>query len=282
MEKSLPALKAKVNLIPRVLGIIAVNQGSYVKIEQAISDFWRSESKRRKPPTSRNSMRAVFGPTLRHLQLIRGERDSIRLLPLGKKLLAEYKEREEAGYKKLLARHLVKLDKEKWLNVLGYLSESGRSHMFDDLLNAVRSQTPEGVINEERLTKFLLYCQYVGVVSVKNRSVVLRNSQYERCTRNSCTPLSDQDFVRLLFEAYELVRSTSEGSPYVSIPDVRDVVCERGGIWLDDFDQKLRDIPKETKDYLIQLTQPMVRKSDGLTIGGKYLYYIAIYEKRRD
>lgn len=282
MGKSLPPLKAKANLIPGVLGIIRDNQGSYGNIEQAIIDFWRSESKRRKPPTSRNSMRAVFGPTLRHLQLIRGERDSIRLLPLGKKLLEEYEERGEAGYIKLLAKHIVKLDKENWLNVLGYLRESGKSHTFGDLLNGVRSQTPDGVINEERLTKLLLYCQYVGLVSVKNRSVVLRGSQYDRCTRNSCARLNNEDFVRLLYEAYEMLRSASEGSPYVSIPDVRDVVCEKGGIWLDDFDKKLINIPKETEEYLIQLTQPMVRKPDGLTIGGVYLYYIAIYKKRRD
>ena len=282
MEKSLPPLKAKANLIPRVLGIIRDQQGSYGKIEQAIHDFWRSESKRRKPPTSRNSMRAVFGPTLRHLQLIRGERDSIRLLPLGKKLLKEWEEHGEAEYKKLLAKHIVKLDKENWLNVLGYLRDSGKSRKFDDLLNGVRSQTPEGVINEERLTKFLLYCQYVGLVSVKNRSVYLRGSQYDRSMKGSSTKLADDDFVRLLHEAYEMLQLSNEGSPYVSIPDVRDVVCERGGIWLDDFNKKLINIPKETKEYLIQLTQPMVRKPDGLTIGGKYLYYIAIYKKRRD
>ena len=282
MESSLPALKAKANLIHGVLKIVRDNEGSYVKIKQAVIDFWRHESKRRKPPTSRNSMRAVFGPTLRHLHLIRGERDNIKLLPPGKKLLQEYEKDGESGYKKLLAKHIVKLDKEKWLNVLGYLKESGKSHTFDQLLNGVRSRTPDGIINEERLTKFLLYCQYVGLVSVKNGSIALRVSQYERCTRNSYRQLRNKEFFRLLYEAYELLRSPREGSPYVTIPDIRDIVCERGGIWLDDFDRKLIDIAKETKDYVIQLTQPMVRKPNGVAIGGKYLYYIAIYKKRRD
>jgi len=282
MEKSLPALKAKANLIPRVLGIIRDNEGSYVKIKQGVFDFWRHESKRRKPPTSRNSMRAVFGPTLRHLQLIRGERDNIKLQPPGKELLQEYQKDGESGYKKLLAKHIVKLDKEKWLNVLAYLKESSKRPTFDQLLNGVRSQIPDGIINEERLTKFLLYCQYVGLVSVKDDSIVLRASQYERCTRDSYRQVGNEEFFRLLHEAYELLRSPGQGSPYVPIPDVRGIVCERGEIWLDDFDKKLTDIPKETEDYVIQLTQPMVRKPNGVVIGGKYLYYIAIYKKRRD
>jgi len=282
MGKSLPALKAKANLIPGVLRIIQDNEGSYVKIEQAVFEFWKHESRRKKPPTSRNSLRAVFGPTLRHFHLIRGEGDNIKLLPPGVKLLEAYEKDGESGYKKLLAKHIVKLNREEWLDVLGYLKESGKTYAFVQLLNGVRARTPDGVINEERLTKFLLYCQYVGLVSVKDHSIFLRAGQYERCTRDSYRQVGNKEFFRLLYEAYELLRSPGQGSPYVPIPDVRDNVCERGGIWSDDFNKKLIDIPKETKDYVIQLTQPMVRKPNGVAMGSKYLYYIALYKKRRD
>lgn len=279
MGKALPALKAKANLVPGVLKIIIDNEGNYAKIEEAVIDFWRQKSARKKAPTSRNSMRAVFGPTLRHLHLIRGERDDIRLLPPGRRLLQEYEKDGESGYRKLLAKHLVKLDREKWLNILGYLRQSNMKHTFAELLETLRSQVPDCLINEERLTKFLLYCQYVGLVSVENRFVALRVSQYERSTHNSYKELNNKEFFKLLYEEYKKLRPQGEGSPYVPIPDIRDAVCERSGVWLDDFDQQLKDLPKETQDYLIQLTQPMVRKPNGITIGSKYLYYIAMYKK---
>ena len=279
MERTLPALKAKANLIPGVLVIIRDNAGSYSKIEEAVINLWRRESNRKKPPTGRNSMRAVFGPTLRHLHLIRGERDDIKLLPPGKKLLEQYEKGGEPAYKKSLARHLVKLDNDKWLNILGYLRDSNKKHSTSELLDILRQRSPDSMINDERLTKFLLYCEYVGLVYTRNRSVTLRISQYEISTRNTYKQLSDREFFNILHQQYELLRSQGEGSPYVPIPDIRDTVCERSGIWLDDFDKKLRNIPRETDDYLVQLTQPMVRKPKGITIGGKYLYYIAIYKK---
>jgi len=281
MERALPALKARADLIAGVLEIIRDNEGNYSKIEEAVIDFWRRESSRKKPPTSRNSMRAVFGPTLRHLYLIRGERDDIKLLPPGKKLLEEYEKGGERAYKKTLARHLVKLDNEKWLNILGYLRESNKKHTFSELLDTLRQRAPDSGINNERLTKFLLYCEYVGLVYIRNRFVALRASQYKISVQSTYKQLSDKEFFRLLHQQYELLRSRGEGSPYVPIPDLRDSVCEKGEIWLDDFDKKLKNIPKETDDYLVQLTQPMVRKPKGITIGGKYLYYIAIYKKER-
>lgn len=279
MERALPALKARANLIPGVLAIIKDNEGSYPKIEEAVINFWRRQSNRKKPPTSRNSMRAVFGPTLRHLHLIRGEREDIKLLPPGKKLLEEYEKGGEPAYKRTLARHLVKLDNEKWLNILGYLRESNKKHTFSELLDTLRQRAPDSGINDERLTKFLLYCEYVGLVYIRNRFVALRISQYKISTRSTYRQLSNKEFFKVLYEEYELLRSQGEGSPYVPIPNVRDRVCERSGIWLDDFDKTLKNIPKETDDYLVQLTQPMVRKPEGITISGKYLYYIAIYKK---
>jgi len=279
MERVLPALKAKASLIPGVLEIIRDSESSYSKIEEAVINFWRRESNRKKPPTGRNSMRAVFGPTLRHLHLIRGERDDIKLLPPGKKLLEQYEKGGEPAYKKLLARHLVKLDNDKWLNILSYLRDSNKKHSSSELLDILRQRSPDSGINEERLTKFLLYCEYVGLVYIRNRSVTLRTSQYKISKQSTYKQLNNREFFKVLYEQYELLRSQGEGSPYVPIPDIRDSVCERSGIWLDDFDKKLKDIPKETSDYLIQLTQPMVRKPKGITIGGKYLYYIAIYRK---
>jgi hypothetical protein len=281
VERTFPALKAKPELIPGVLRIVADNRGSYSKIEEAVVSFWRQRSNRRKPPTSRNAVRAVFGPTLRHLRLIRGERDEIRLLPPGKSLLEQYERHKEPGYKKWLARHLVKLDRDEWLNALGYLKEANNTCTFAELLHGLQSKAPGSGANEERLLKFLLYCEYVGLLSITSGTVTLRSGQYRISMRSGYKRLSDKQFFKLLDEEYESLRSQAEGSPYVPIPDVRDRVCERGVISLADFDEKLKTMPKESAGYVIQLSQPMLRKPDGIIIGGKYLYYMAIYKKGR-
>ena len=268
-------------MIPEVLKIIRDNQGNYSKIEEKVTNLWRQESNRKKPPTSRNSMRAVFGPTLRHLHLVRGEGDYMKLLSCAKEFLKAYEIGAVSDYKKSLAKHLLKLDKEKWLNILGHLRASNDKLNRTQLLDIFCSKYPESGINEDRLSKFLLYCGYAGLVTIKNNFVTLRKTQYDISTKSIDKRLTDNEFLYLLHKQYELLRSESKGSPYVPIPDLRDSVCESSGIWLTYFDDKLRDIPKETDNYMIQLSQPMVRKPDGISIGGKYLYYIAIYKKER-
>ena len=90
--------------------------------------------------------------------------------------------------------------------------------------------------------------------------------------------ISEDEFKKALFESYEQLKAKRKSS-YVPIPEVRDAVCEVKSIWPDQFDQLLRDIAKETPNYLIYLSQPMIRESGGIRIGDKYFYFIAIYTK---
>jgi hypothetical protein len=278
VARNIPPLKARPETIIRILLIIEDSEGDFKKIEDGVIDYWRKTSIRRTEPSRKNSLRAVFGPTLRHLQLIRGEGDGIKLLPKAKELLESYEHGGEILFKQKLAEHLVKLEETRWVRILSALED----HEFisiELLLRTVLGEYPVSAIDKSKLRKYLAYLEYVGLISTKNGKIVLRKTLYEITVAGLQKDTSLDQFLKALFEGYEELRK-KQTSSYVPIPEVKDTVVEKLGIWPDQFDEWLKKIPKETNEYLIHLTQPMVRESGGLEIVGKYFYYICVIQKR--
>lgn len=280
MIRELPSLKAKPELVLGVLLLIRENSGNYKKMEKEVTSFWQRNSLRIKRPTARNSLRAVFGPSLRHLQLIRGEGNEIMLMPSGKELLQVYDRDGEIAFKKAFAKHLLKLDKERGVAIIFELQRLNRTVSTDELLEFLKAKfSNESHISQDRLIKFLWYYAYVGLVKFGGKIVELRQRQFESSFQDLDIEVSEEEFMRALFEQYKKLRDEGRRSPYVPIPDLRDKVCEKTGIWVDHFYTMLERIPKETADYMIHLTQPMLRKSGGITVAGKYFYYMGIFKK---
>lgn len=282
MSKYLPSLKAKPELIPFVLRCVRDNPGNYKKIEECVATLWQERSQRVKKPTVRNSLRAVFGPSLRHLQLIRGEGNNLILMPEGKKLLNSYENEGEAAFKNTFAKHFIRLDRDDGMKVLFELQKLGGPVSVGHLLKHLRAESPDSQITEDRLRKFLLYCNYFNLVKFRDGNVELREPQFKNCLHNIDVKLSDDKFVNALMQEYNKLQSGIHGSPYAAIPDLRDNVCEATGISLDYFNEMLKNIPKETSKYLIHLTEPMQRRSGGIRLADRYLYYIAVYEKQEE
>jgi hypothetical protein len=282
MNKHLPSLKAKPELIPLVLRCIRDNPGKYKKMEDCIATLWQEKSLRVKKPTIRNSLRAVFGPSLRHLQLIRGEGDSLILMPAGRKLLQSYETEDEAGFKSAFAKHFVRLDRDDGISVLSELERLDGSVPIEVLLTRLKALNSETAITKDRLRKFLLYCSYLNLVKLRDGKVELRKRQFRNSLYGIDVRLSDNEFIQALSQEYNKILAKISGSPYVAIPDLRDNVCETTGISPDYFYKKLEEIPKETSRYLIHLTEPMQRKSGGIRLAGRYLYYAAVYKKQKE
>ena len=278
VAKNIPPLKARPETIIHILLIIEGSEGNFKKIEEGVIDYWRKTSIRRREPSRKNSLRAVFGPTLRHLQLIRGEGDGIKLLPKAKELLESYERGGEISFKQKFAEHLVKLEETRWVRILSVL-ENHEFISIELLLNTVLGEYCDSVIDKSKLMKYLAYLEYAGLVSTKKGEIALRKPLYENTLAGLQKDTSLDEFLKALFEGYEELRKRQTSS-YVPIPEVKDTVVEKLGIWPDQFDEWLRKIPKETNEYLIHLTQPMVRESGGLEIAGKYFYYISVIHKR--
>jgi hypothetical protein len=282
LVKQVPSLKARAEWIPQALKILRENEGNYEKMEEGIAAYWREISPRVKVPSKRNSLRAVFGPTLRHLELIAGEGDNIRLLPKGKQLLELWEKQGDVAFKKAYAEHLVKIDTEEWVGVISELRTLSEPASITEFLNYLKKKHPDSMISHDRLKK-LLSDHYgpIGLVGVKDGKVELKKPQLERLLKGLKAVPSEDEFTKVLFDAYEKIQPSEVGNPYVPIPEIREKVCEMTGMWPQDFDNLLAAMPKETPEYLIHLTQPMLRESGGIRLENRYLYYIAIFRKAR-
>lgn len=278
MTKIMPSLKARPEWIPWALRCIRDNAGDHKKMHDCIMAHWRKVSQRTKPPLEKNALRGVFGPTLRHLQLIMGEGDEIELTSEGKDLLETHEKQGESAFRRVLAKNLVNLERAQWIPILLQLQKAGEPVQERKLLDSF-SSTYGTYVSSDKLSKILVYYSYVGLVNREGGTATLRKKQLNMLLKGVEVTLSKNEFVRALRTAYEKLSSAAHGSPYVPIPKLKEAVCKRTDIWPDDFYRMLQEIPKESSDYLIHLSQPMLRKPGGIKIGEKYLYYAAIYKK---
>jgi len=280
ITRTLPSLKAKPEWLPWTLKCILNHIGNYKEIQYCITKHWRDASIRKKPPLEKNAIRAVFGPTLRHLQLIMNEGDNIILTSKGKELLKTYENEGELSYKQFLAKHLIKFEKERWMPVISELRKI-ETPINENILLENLNFAYNVKISLDKLKKILLYYKYIGLVHFDHKNIVLHKKQLDLLIKDKEVSLTDEQFIQVLIESYDKLVSESQGSHYITLPSLREHVCEKTGIWPDDFYRMLRNIQKESPNYIIHLSQPMTRKPGGIYIGEKYLYYIAIYKKRR-
>lgn len=281
MSQRLPALKLQPHTLPlgKLLEAIDSNAGNYQRIEEALYNLWLESTRRTRAPTKRNSLRAVIGPSLRHLGLARGEGNDFRLTGAGKRLLDAFRKWGEPRLKKELAAHLVRADKSNWVGLLGRLKQAGGQQPLTSILGQLRSELGESAIDQDKLRKYLKFFTYTELISFQDGTIRLRQKQADAAEAYSFRTLSEQELVRLVQEAYTKLRIPSV-SPFVPIPDIRDEVCKQTGLFSDDFDMLLARIQRETRDYILQFSQPMVRRPGGLHVGNTYFYYLAIYPRR--
>ena len=154
----IPAFKLQPQTIPlpELLATINEYSGDYSRLEDKIHSLWFIHSKRLKPPSKRNALRAVIGPSLRHLDLVRGEGNSFKLTGSAKYLLQKYSEEGESSFKKWLAVHLVHQDAQNWLDVLSTLEKNNGEMLISEIILIYRTENdPPLIIDEGKLKKYL-------------------------------------------------------------------------------------------------------------------------------
>ena len=148
---------------------------------------------------------------------------------------------------------------------------------INELVEYLSASHPSIPLDRQKVTKYLNYLAYVGLVTLSSTTVHVRLKQFLAAQHEAWAPLpSSSAFAKALEDAYHRL---SKGTAYVPIPLVRDAVCQRFGIWDEEFDRMLIELPKETDGRIIQLTAPMARAPGGLRFGSTYVYYIAVHTK---
>ena len=179
MSRTIPSLKARPEWLPWALDCIDQYSGHYEELVDCIVAQWHKHSHRAQAPSRRNSLRAVFGPTLRHLQLAMGEGTNIKLMSKGKELLTSYKNGGESAYKRALATHLVKLDSERWIGVISNVKILGESATYARLHKHLHSINEGAQLTTDRLRKLISYFAYVGILQVEGNLLKLRIRQLQ-------------------------------------------------------------------------------------------------------
>lgn len=280
MEPQIPAIKLRAPLLAEAIRIISENEGDRKVMDRKIHELAKRTSSRSKPPTLTSATRAVTYPTLRHLGLAFGDGESIRLTAQGDALLRSLQQGKDQ-FSLILAAHLVKWDSLS-IRILDKIRElSNRdAQVTVERLSEYYWPSERNPHALEYLERLLPYYETAKLIAISNGRIILNDRQIEASRRVTQEQPSQEEFARILLqEYYNEVRS--RGSPAVSIPLLERRVCRAFGdrLWSDDFRRILVSLPRETAQYVIHFSQPMVREGRGLRVGAQYFYYIQIHRK---
>jgi len=156
---SLPSIKLRPDLLPKVLEIISKNEVNRKAMDAEIHELFREASGRSRPPSVRNASRAVTYPSLRRLGLLFGEGTNIHLTATGLRLL-HANEEGRVSYERELARHLVRWDLDG-PSLLGEKGLLAGQTLLSDLARAFSDSMPYGIA-EDRLSRLLPFYETAG------------------------------------------------------------------------------------------------------------------------
>lgn len=279
VESGLPSIKLRPELLPEVLRIIGEDEGDRGRMDIRIHELFIRKSQRARPPTKKNATRAVTYPSLRRLDLVFGDGTLVRLTARGSQLL-EALRMGMGTYQRQLARHLAHWDREG-PRILKRLEEAGGMEVLDRLANGYAGTEMPKKAAAERLSRLLAFFADGALVARDGPKVILNPGQFNAALSSNPLPRPDsREFVEALIEEYaKLVRA--RGSPAVPLPLIEREVTRRfgGRLWSDDFREMIAALPTETPDYILHFSQPMVRESQGIKIGGRYFYYVQVHRR---
>lgn len=293
MEIPIPAVKLKPDMILKILQIMVKHEDDSDIMRSQIVLSYRNKSSRIDEPSEKNILRAVTFPSLRKLGLIEGEGKEIKLTPNARNLLRVYKLRGMPGYKRKLSKLIYVTDKKNGqiLHTLGDLKKKNGGIIPKDVFLSelkrkykLKTEIDERIL-KDRMKRWFLYLFFVSFVNYANSNIQLNDVQVNACLKENLIKISKKKFVKTLIQEYNYLKNREKGLTYVPIPMLRDAVCkcfEKEGMMNEDFYEYLRSIERETKDYTILFSQPMLREEGGMFINERYFYYVSIYSKKGD
>jgi len=289
MKKTIPAVKLSPHYIFPFLDMIDRYKLNPFRMRGEIVSYYRNHSTRVKAPSEKNIIRAVTFPSLRHIDLIEGVWPKIILNPNGVEVLNSYRNRGLAAAKRKLGFVVYRVDRRtsSLVEILKELAKKSEIVQFSSLVETLKNRwsikkDKDKRVLVDRLKRWLLYLAYVNFVGYKGNYIMIQKPIIESAAKGESLDLSTSMFTRILLKEYErLLKKKGGGSPYVSIPELRDVVCkEIPGMLKDEFYDYFRSIKFATNKYSIMLSEPMLRREGGIRIGNKYYYYVSIYKRR--
>lgn len=230
--------------------------------------------------SEKSVFRGMVIPTLRHLGLILGYADFIRVSANGK-LILKSKEFGEEEFKRVLRASFLEIDNQLF-NFISELEKMSVYRVSEDTFLENIVEKIEGVSIKQKIErikrwlKVLEQCDFVK--TNKNLSILFENLTKGKSDLNS--EKKEKNFKEYLFKSYSFLAPYSAG--IVDIADLRaevalQIYLEKREILTEiQFDNLLRKLPIVTDEYIISLGQPMGAEEKLFKYGENYYRTMSI------
>lgn len=235
--------------------------------------------------SEKSVLRGMVIPTLRHLRLIVGYAEFIRVSANGKLIL----KRQDFGdddFKRVVSAVFLEIDNQ-FFKFISELEKMGKYKISHDIFleNMIgKIDGPSIKQKKERIDKWLKMIDQCGLIK-KNEIISI-------LSKNLAQAKSDLDFKKKMkffkeyfFESYSNLASQSAG--IVDIADLRSEVAlqiyiqKRKILTETQFDNLLREIPIVTNKYIISLGRPMGAEEKLFKYGEDYYRTLSIKKFRK-
>lgn len=285
-KRKIPILKEyRLHLIKKSLECIDKNRFNRYKQIQCILNFYPNAKSKSFGHNEKSIFRGMVIPTLRHLGLIIGSGDSIRLSGNGK-LIIESQLFGEEIHQRALRSVIYEIDENKF-QLLDVIKDNSPilynefiSMMYDVILAPSKRQ------KRERIKKWLAILQQVGLIYRTQEKIMLNVENYLRTKFDRDLKNKNlNSFKKCLFASYIDLRKKE--TSVVSITDLREktilmmLLKYKEIITEGLFDALLRRIPFETNEYKISLGKAMRPREKTFEFKGNYYSTVIINFKKR-
>jgi hypothetical protein len=242
------------------------------------------------PPgkSEKSVFRGMVIPTLRHLGLILGYAEFIRVSANGK-LILKSKEFGEEEFKRVLRASFLEIDNQ----LFKFISELEKMSVYqvsEDTFLENMVERSEGVSIKqkiERIKRWLKVLEQCDLIKTKkNISILFENLIQAKSDLN--LEKKEKIFKEYLFKSYSILAPQSAG--IVDIADLRaevalQIYLEKREVLTEiQFDNLLRKLAIATDEYIISLGQPMGAEEKLFKYGENYYRTMSIkilHNKRR-
>jgi hypothetical protein len=226
--------------------------------------------------------RGMVIPSLRHLGLILGYDEDLRLSANGS-LIVQARRKSEAEGERIFRAILAEIDDA---NIKILKTTLKKNIIFSDLkqhlIDKDKIEAPSKKQSMERINHWTSMLLEAGLLVEQNKEMAVSVETMKHVEQDLDLSTKKTEFEKIFFEAYKSIFKKQENIPIVDIPDIR---AEVASVFYDkhnlvvtenQFDELLRSIKFATDNYIVSLGRAMGAEEKLLVYEGSYYRTISV------
>lgn len=232
--------------------------------------------------SEKSVFRGMVIPSLRHLGLIVGYGDFLRLSANGK-LIIESESLSQNLYQRVLRAVMYEID-QNMFQFIGIIRNNDLISV-QNFIQLMDVNAPSDKQKRERISHWLSVLKEVGLINYNAENIVLNKQIYNQ-TLSDMDYKNVEEFRKQLFDAYSELYKKTAG--IVDIADLREKVAvemlknDKMTLTEGQFDKMLREIHFVTDGYIISFGRPMGAEEKLFEYKGNYFRTLSIHFFRKE